>query len=181
MRYLMLAAVVLLIILLDVFLLALPQWASINDMSDQSTKLTQDTQQVLVDRQRINLLKKNLKLNSLQLKALSDKVRSVSEVPGILATISSIANEYGVKIDQLAPDKSHQETLKTPASEKYYALPVLIRARCGYHMFGRFLNKLEKENFYFIMKDFIIQSDEANPHIHSFSLTIKLILVNHDG
>ena len=106
------------------------------------------------------------------------KVRPIQEVPAVLSTISSIANEFGVKIDQMVPEKSQQETLTTAADSKYYALPIVIKARCGYHMFGHFLNKLENENMYFIMKDFIIQNDGPNSNTHLFSLTIKMILVD---
>ena len=116
-----------------------------------------------------------------QLNSLSLRVRPIQEVPAILSTISSIAKEYGVIIDQLVPEKSQQEDLTVAADGKYYALPILIKAHCGYHMFGHFLNKLEKEDMAFILKDFIIQNDEKDPHTHLFSLTIKLILVNRNG
>ncbi len=105
-------------------------------------------------------------------------MRPIQEVPAILSTISSIANEYGVKIDQMVPEKNQQEALTAAADGKYYALPVVIKARCGYHMFGHFLNKLENEDMYFIMKDFIIQNDEKDSNTHLFSLTIKIILVD---
>ncbi len=157
--------------------MVLPQMGSIADVNDQIKKLSEDTQQVLIDKPRINLLRKNLQEARIQLKSLSSKVRSIQEVPAILSTISSIANEYGVKIDQLIPEKSQQEALMTAADGKYYALPVVIKARCGYHKFGHFLNKLENEDMFFIMKDFIIQNDEKDPHTHLFSLTIKMILV----
>jgi len=177
-RYAILAGVVVLIILLDVFLLVLPQIGAIADQNDQIKKLSDDTQQVLTDRQRINQLKKNLQDARLQLSSLSKKVRPIQEVPAILSTISSIANEYGVKIDQLVPEKNLQETLTAAADGKYYALPIVINARCEYHMFGHFLNKLENEDMYFILKDFIIQNDEKATSTHSFSLTIDIILVD---
>ena len=177
-RYAILAGVVFLIILLDVFLLVLPQIGSITGIDDQIKKLSEDTQQVSVDKKRINLLRKNLQEVRNQFSALSIKVRPIQEVPVILSTISSIANEYGVKIDQLIPEKNQQEALNNAADGKYYALPVVIKARCGYHMFGHFLIKLENEDLYFIMKDFIIQNDEKTTNTHSFSLTIKIILVD---
>jgi Tfp pilus assembly protein PilO len=177
-RYGILAGVVLLVILLDVFLLFLPQLGSINDNNDQIKQITEDTQQVLTDKQRINLLKKYLKADRDDLNLLSMKVRPIQEVPAILSTISSIANEYGVKIDQLVPEKNRQEALTTASDDKYFALPVVIRAHSGYHMFGRFLNKLEDEDLYFIMKDFIVQNDEKDTRIHSFNLTINIILVD---
>ena len=180
-RYAMLGGAVFLIILLDVFFLVLPQINGIIDVNDQIKKISDDTQQVLTDRQRINQLRKNLQEARVQLGSLSLKVRSIQEVPAILSAISSIAKEYGVIIDQLVPEKSQQEDLTATADGKYYALPILIKAHCGYHMFGHFLNKLENGDMYFILKDFIIQDDGKDTNTHLFSLTIKLILVNRNG
>jgi len=177
-RYGILGGVVFLVILLDVFFLVLPQIGGIADINDKITKLSADTQQVLADKERINQLRQNLDDGRLQLRALSVKVRSIQEVPAILSTISSIANEYGVKIEQLVPEKDDQETLSADAQDKYYALPIVLKAHSGYHAFGRFLNKLENENLYFIVKDFIIQNDDKDANARSFSLTIKIILVD---
>jgi Tfp pilus assembly protein PilO len=180
-RYAMLGGAVFLIILLDVFFLVLPQINGIVHVNDQIKKLSEDTQQVLTDRQRTNQLRKNLQGERVRLSSLSRKVRLIQEVPAILSTISSIAKEYGVIIDQLVPEKDQQEDLKVAADGRYYALPILIKARCGYHMFGHFLNKLENEDMAFILKDFIIQNDEKDANTHLFSLTIKVILVNRNG
>jgi Tfp pilus assembly protein PilO len=177
-RYAILGGCVLLIILLDVFLLVMPQIGGISDVNDQIKKMSDDTQEVLTDRMRIRQLRKNLQATRDQYNALNSKVRPIQEVPVILSTISSVANEFGVKIDQLAPDKSREQTLKAASADRYYALPVLIKARCGYHMFGHFLNKLENGDMYFIMSDFIIQNDGQNTDSHLFSLTINIILVD---
>ena len=177
-RYAVLVGVVFLVILLDFLILVGPQMGSISDINDQIKKLSEDTQQVLVDKQRIEVLRKNLQDSRLKLKALSSKVRSVQEVPAILSTISSVAKEYGVKIDQLVPEYSQQEVLPATPDGKYFALPVVVKAHCGYHMFGRFLSQLENDDLYFIMKDFIIQNEEKETSTHSFSLTIKIVLVD---
>ncbi len=184
-RYCAFVVVVFMIILLDVLLLVLPQMGSIANISDQIKKMSEDTEEVYADRGRDNQLKKDLQKERLQLKALSIKVRPIQEMPVILSDISSIANEYGVKIDQLVPEKTQQEVLTTAADGKYYALPVVIKVRCGYHKFGHFLNKIENENMFFIMKDFIIQNDEKDTNAHLFSMTLEMILVdralNHAG
>jgi Tfp pilus assembly protein PilO len=177
-RYAILGGVVILVILLDVFLLVLPQIGGIVDINDQIKKMSDDTQQVLTDRQRIGQLRKNLQDERDQVASLSLKVRPLQEVPVILSTISSIANEFSVKIDQLTPEKNQQETLTADADSKYYALPIVIKARCGYHMFGHFLNKMENEDMSFTIRDFIIQNDDKDPNTHLFTLTIKLILVD---
>ena len=176
-RYSLFGGAVFLIILLDVIFLVLPQIGGIANVNDQIKKLSGDTQQVLVDRQRINLVRKNLQKARNQWNSLSIKVRAVQEVPAILSTISSIAKEYGVKIDQLTPEYNQLEALNA-ADGKYYALPVLIKAVSGYHNFGRFLNKVENEDLSFTIKDFIIQNDEKAPGTHLFSLTIRIILVD---
>jgi len=177
-RYAILGGVVFLIVLLDVFFLVLPQISGIVHVNNQVKKMSEDAQQVLTDRQRINQLRKNLQEARDRLSSLSKKVRPIQEVPVILSTISSIANAYGVKIDQLVPEKKQQEDLTTSLEAKYYALPVVIKAHGGYHMFGRFLNKLENGDLSFILKDFIIQNDEKDTNTHLFSLTIKIILVD---
>ncbi|MBF0570774.1 MAG: type 4a pilus biogenesis protein PilO [Candidatus Omnitrophica bacterium] len=177
-RYCVLAGVVFLIILLDVFFLVLPQMGGIADINGQIRKLSEDTQQVLADKQRLDLLRKNLQKERMQLRSLSGKVRLFQEVPAILSTISSTAKEYGVKIDELVPDYTKKEVLTTAPDGKYYALPVMLKARCGYHMFGRFFNKLENEDLYFILKDFIIQNDEKASNKHLFYLTVKIVLVD---
>jgi Tfp pilus assembly protein PilO len=177
-RYSVLGGVVFLIIVLDVVFLVLPQIGGIADVNDQIKKLSDDTQQVLADKGSIRLLKKNLDETRGQMNSLSRKVRPIQEVPAILSTISSVANEYGVKINQLVPEKNLQETLTSNADGQYYALPILIQARCGYHKFGHFLYKLENEDLFFIMKDFIVQNDEQSSNMHLFSMTIKIILVD---
>lgn len=177
-RYGILAGIVILVLSLDMFFLVLPQLAGISDANDRIKKISDDTQEVLTGRQRIVQLKKNLEDVRTQLNSLNKKVRNIQEVPVILSTISSIANDYGVKIDQLIPEKNLQEDLKAIGDGRYYALPIEIKARCGYHMFGRFLNKLESEDMYFILKNFIVENVDRNINTHSFSLTIKMILVD---
>jgi Tfp pilus assembly protein PilO len=174
-RYGLLGLAVIIVIVLDVFLLVLPQIGSIAHTNQDIKKLSEDIQKVHTDKERIDQLRKNLKATRVQLSA---KVRAIQEVPVILSTISSIANVYKVKIDQLVPEKGQQETLASDADGKYYGLPILIRAHCGYHMFGHFLNNLENGDFDFIMKDFIIQNNDKDPGTHLFSLTIQVILVD---
>jgi hypothetical protein len=133
---------------------------------------------VINDSARIKPMGVSLQKQREELRSLSDKIRSVQEVPVILSTISSIASEYGVKIDELDPEKDLQKSLATASYGNYYSLPIVLKARCGYHKFGHFLNKLEKEDLFFIMQDFIIQNDPSDPKSRSFSMTIQMILVD---
>jgi len=177
-RYAVLGGVVLLVILLDVFFLAVPQIGSITDVNGQISKIGTDTEQVKTDMARIKVLKKDLQDKRDQLKILSGRVRLTQEVPAVLSAISSIANEYGVKIDQLTPQKNHQEALTTDGDDKYYSLPIVIKASSGYHNFGHFLNRLENEDMFFITKDFVIQNDSKAANARQYSMTIDIILVD---
>ncbi len=178
MRYGIFAGVVFLVILLDLFLVALPQLGSITSMNDQIKKMSDDTHEVIVDKQRIGLLRKNLQESRNKASALSIKVRPIQEVPAILSAISSDAKEFGVKIDQLTPEYNQVETLNTVGDTKYYALPVLIRAHCGYHNLGHFLNEMENGDMFFMMKDFIIQNTDKTTSVHSIDMTIKIVLLD---
>jgi Tfp pilus assembly protein PilO len=176
-RYCVLVGAIFLIILLDILLLVLPQISSIADVNAQIKKLSEDTRQVTADRVRIKLLKTGLEETRSHLDTLSGKVRSLQGLPAILGIISSAANENGVLIEELVPEKSMQESLTKAPEGQYYALPVVLRVRCAYHRFGRFLNELENGQMYFAMKDFVIQHDGKDPNTHTFSLTINLILM----
>ncbi|MDE2027119.1 MAG: type 4a pilus biogenesis protein PilO [Candidatus Omnitrophica bacterium] len=180
-RYGVVIFIVILIVLLDVVFLALPQLGSIGAANNKIRDMGENTRQIMTDKARIGSLKKNLEETRLQFTSLSNKVRALQEVPAILTTISSVANQYGVQIDQLVPDQSGQQALTKTPEAQYYALPVTIKARGGYHNFGRFINKLENSELFFIMKDFIIQNEAANPNRHVFSLTINLILADRTG
>lgn len=177
-RYSIFGGVVVFILLLDGFFLVLPQCGSIVDINNQIKDLSSDTAQVVNDKQRIDSLKTHLEHTRLTLEAMNTKVRSLQEVPAILDDISRIANEYDVKIDQLMPQKQGQESLAKSEDGHYYALPIVIQTRCGYHMFGRFLNKLENEDLYFSVKDLSVKNEEKTPTTHLFSLTIGIILVD---
>lgn len=176
-RYCALVGAIFLVILLDIILLVLPQISSIADVDAQVKKLEEDTRQVSADKMRTSLLKANLQDTRDRLERLNAKVRMLQEVPAILGIISSAANENGVLIEGLVPAKSMQETLVRAPEGQYYALPVVIRARGGYHKFGKFLSDLENGDLYFSIKDFAVQHDGKNPATHTFSLTIKLILL----
>ncbi|MDE1919893.1 MAG: type 4a pilus biogenesis protein PilO [Candidatus Omnitrophica bacterium] len=177
-RYGALIVAVILIVLLDAVFVAMPQLGAIGNTNSQIKDTSENIRQVLSDYARIGLLKKDLAATRGRFTALSDKVRTTMDVSAILGTISNVANEYGVAIDQLDPEWDGKKALAKAAGAQYYTLPVLVKARCGYHNFGRFLSRLENDNLFFIIKDFIIQNEGSDPRVHEFSLTIDLILAD---
>ena len=153
----------------------------INDLKKISTEietLSTDTVHIKGEMQRINEIKKGLEGMRSRLQALNNKIRSVREVPSILEDISRMANACGVKIDQLSPAKQGQELLMTNPDAKYYALPIVISAHCGYHVFGRFLNKLEQGSLLFLVRDLRMEGNDKDAGSFSIAATLKVILAD---
>ena len=170
--------VIVLVLMVDVVYLLMPQWNAVNEINTQITTVRQETQEVLSQRQQIARLRKNLEETRTQFGQLNDKVRPGQELPTVLANISDIANQVGVKIEQLDPDKAHQTSIRTSLEGKYYALPIIVRAQAGYHMFGHFLDILEKEKIFFTIKDFTIDNDMKDVRTHSYALTMDIIIAD---
>ena len=180
-RYALLARVLSVFALMDVLFIMGPQALAHAKIEEEAKALSQDIGRVSADKQRILQLKKNLDQSRTKLEAMNLKIRPLQDVPAILEQISGIANEFNVRIDQLMPQKQEQETLITSDDGNYYALPIVIQVRCGYHMFGRFLNKLENQNLYFTVKDLMMTSNENDSKNHLFAATLKVILVDKTG
>ncbi len=176
-RYTVFGILLLLVVGVDYLFLVRAQMAGMSALAKETQKISAETKRVKIDTQRVNQIKEGLESSRTQLQQLNDKVRSLQEVPAILEDISRTANQFGVGIDQLTPMKEAQETLITGGDAKYYALPIVIGARSGYHMFGRFLNQLENGKLLFMLRDIRIE-DSGKGTALSIQATIKVILVD---
>lgn len=177
-RYGIFGGLLLMVFALDYFSVMAFQLDYLKKSDEEIKTLVQEIGQVKADKLFIAQMKKSLDVPRRQLVAMSEKVRSVQAVPIVLEEISRLANEFGVKIDQLTPQKDAQELLITAPEGKYYALPIVIQARSGYHMFGHFLNRLERQDLYFSVRDLRIEADEKDPNNQLISMVIKVILVD---
>jgi len=63
-----------------------------------------------------------------------------------LRTQQIIANETGVKIDQIMPDSLDQALLAENNQLKYFDMPIYLEARSSYHNLGRFLSKIGRKD-----------------------------------
>ncbi len=177
-RYAALAVILVLVFLLDYFLIMNFQLKFLQNSNAEINTLSADTARVQADKQRVHQMRQGLESSRTQLKAMNVKIRSVEEVPSILDDISRLANEVGVKIDQLVPRKENQETLITSPEGNFYALPINIQAHGGYHPWGRFLNRLEGSNLYFSLSDLRIVGDAKDRNNQLITATIKVILTD---
>ncbi len=177
-RYVIFAAVLGIILLADYFLIIEFQLKGLTWAKTEIKTTAEEIERVKGDLQRVHQIQNNLQNSRTQLKALNLKIRSFQEVPVILEEIAKTANEFNVRIDQLTPQKEAQEILISSPEGKYYALPIVIRGRSGYHMFGRFLNSLEAGNLFFIVHNLRMEANEKDPNNLGFQTTLKLILVD---
>lgn len=175
-RYGILFGILLAVFALDYFLIMTPQMRSLKGLGEAAETTSADIERVSNDLQRIQQIKDGLNSSRAELEAMSLKVRSLQEVPAILEEISRTANQFNVKIDQIKPLPGSQETLVSTPEEKYYALPIVIQARSGYHMFGHFLNTLESGRLFFTLTDWHMQAGGQADQGLVVQATLKVIL-----
>lgn len=92
------------------------------------------------------------------------------QVPAILEYLSNAAKELNVRITEISPVEQGRDKVAAPSL--YYKVPVLLKAECGYHQLGRFLNKLESADRFMKISDIKIAANRRKTNIHSVQLTI---------
>ena len=175
-HYYILGGVLALVFLLNHFLLLGPLLGSLNKMGAQISELNQNLQSVKSDMARIDQNRVQLEKIRSQINEVKIKIRSRQEVPLILEDISRIANQYGVKIDQLMPMKDQKELLAKQQDVEYYALPILIQARSSYHDLGYFLAQLETDKIFYTVGNLSITASPKDTTRHMVQLTVKAVI-----
>jgi len=89
------------------------------------------------------------------------------EIPKILESLSEIAIGAGVKIIAIKPAESSVE------GAIYQEMPIQIKAKCGYHQLGRFINSLETGDRFMKVTDINLASNAEDMLNHNVELQIK--------
>ena len=150
-----------------------PLLGSLNKVNTQIAELRHNLQDEKTDIARVDQNREQLEKIRNQVNVVKVKIRSSQEVPLILEDISRIASAQGVKIDQLMPLKDQKVLLAKQQDVEYYALPILVQARSGYHDLGRWLAQLEEERIFYGMGSLSILSNPKDSMRHQVQLTIK--------
>jgi Tfp pilus assembly protein PilO len=143
-RYYVLVGFMALVFLLDYFVLMNPQLAALKKINPEIKAVSDSIKSSKGDMKQLNAYQSDLEELTRKFEEANLKVKSRDEVPIILEHIANIANEFGVKIDQIMPDSVDQDLLTENSQRKYYDLPIYMEARSGYHNLGRFLDNLSK-------------------------------------
>ncbi len=183
-RYYVLLAILLVVFLLDYFFLMSPQLAALQKINPEIKTVSSDIEKVKKEMQNLAGYEKNLEELSEKFDAANLKVKSRDEMPSILEHIARLANDHGVKIDQIMPDTLDKELLTENSQRKYYDLPIYMEARSGYHNFGRFLNAVRNDSVSLRVGDFtIVATNDTRYHLLklTFRATIFENVLSQDG
>jgi len=104
-------------------------------------------------------------------------VHRKDDIPMVLKSISSTANEYGVKVDQLLPQAMDSKPIVKNSEGSYYGMAISVRLRSGYHQFGKFLTRLEQERLFWQIGDLSIASDPADPQRHDIEMNLRILIL----
>lgn len=169
--YYVLGGILFSIFLLDYFVLMRPQISSLSKISPEINLLSGDIQKAKDDILRSKQYELEVEKLREDVAKSNAKLKFKEEVPLILANISRIADENGIKIDQIMPDTQGQRVLLENNERRYYSLPIFIKARSGYHDFGRFLNQLESGDIFLKVSSFgVVSSRGEKKHLVEVTL-----------
>lgn len=175
-RYGVFGVILLLVVCVDVLVVMGFQRGMLDALSLNNQNLKGDIERLKNDLLRIDQMKASLEQSRAQLESMNMKVRGVAEVSPILEDVSRIARGAGIKIEQLTPQSELGQSLVTSGAVKYYALPIVVQASSGYHMFGRFMNDLESAKLFFTLSSFSMETRQNDPQERSFSAVFKVVL-----
>lgn len=171
-RYYLFVGCLLFLFLLDYFVLMRPQLAALTKLGPEINVLSQDIQKTKEEIAKTSFYEGEAARLKERIAQIDSGVRSKDEVPLILERISRLANHNGVKIDQIMPFSQDQEILLEDNQRTYFALPILLQARSGYHDLGRFLNQMEKDDVALKVTMFTIASG-GDPKYHQVELNLE--------
>ena len=173
--YFALVAILAFVFILDCAILLRPQLSGLVKLAPKIETLKNDLKKIHTDAQRLPEYQKELEHFKKSLEDADLKVQLKQTLPLILEQISRTANQHSIKIDQITQDNKEEELLMTAEERQYFAVPIVIHARSGYHDFGKFLNQIETNQNFLLVKQFTINAaNEAK--LHDIQLTLEAIV-----
>jgi len=173
--YILFGVILFFIFLLDYFFIMKPQIATLSKIGPEINILSDDLKKVKADFQNIEQYKSEVVRLKKNLDDVELKIRSKDEIPFILETISRIANNAGLRVEQVAPNPIDAEVILENFNRSFISYPIFLEFKSGYHNFGKFLNDIEKVEILFKVGTFNMASTSVNDR-HSLRLTLKAIV-----
>ncbi len=168
---------ILLLVAADVFLLLRPQVSGLLSQNKKNGELKSQIEKLQNDKKHVGQFQKGLADMKSKVAEFDRMVYAKDDVPVALNNISTLANEYGVQIDQLAPQRQSEDQLVKNDDGVYKSIAIFIEARSGYHEFGRFINKMEKDNMFWKLDELVFSADKINPHKHIVKMVMRILVL----
>ncbi|MFH0754890.1 MAG: type 4a pilus biogenesis protein PilO [Candidatus Omnitrophota bacterium] len=175
--FIVLGVSLVLLLAVDFFLIMRLQVGGMLALDRQSVKIKTDIATLTTNKQRMVQYRESLVSARLAMKDFKAMVHKGDEVSAVLKTISTLANEYDVKIDQMVPQKNDGTVLVKNEDGSYGSLAILIKARTGYHQLGRFLSRLEKDRIYWHLENMEIAANAADPVHHLVKMQMRVLVL----
>jgi Tfp pilus assembly protein PilO len=175
--YMLLAGILILLVVADYFLIARPQIGGIVAINNKIGQLRKDAQMLITNKQRLAQFQAQLEIARREVKNFNSMIYKKDEISSVLKVISSLANEYGVKIDQLVPKAMDAKPLVINEEGKFFGLGIFVHTHAGYHQFGKFINRLERDRMFWRVDDVQISADEKDTQKYPFNLTLKILIL----
>jgi Tfp pilus assembly protein PilO len=175
--YLIPGAAVVFFFLADYFLLMAPELKMLGTFHKNIGQIERNITDLKAQKLRLKVLKDDLAAKQARSADFNRMVHKKDELPLVLKTISALANEYGVQIDQLLPQKGAPVFLLRNKDGGYSSLTIFVSARSGYHAFGRFIDRLETDKVFLGIDDFSMTADPKDPKKHEIKMQIKVLIL----
>ena len=174
--YAVFAVVILLLVAADYFLVFRFQAAFLENVGGRVEQLKRDIKDLTTNKQRLAQLKEQLERARQSRNDFEAMVHRKDDIPTVLKVISSTANDYGVKVDQLMPQPMEAAPVVKNKDGAYYGMSITVRVRGGYHQFGKFIARLEKERLFWQLGELSIVSDPADPQRHDIRMNMRILI-----
>ena len=161
---------------IDYFAIMQFELKTLSSLNKGIQKSKDDLTKLEADQAHLGQMQNSLKQLKSDYEILKSKVRPVQDLPLVLEDINKIALASHLTIDQITPLREGQEDFATVGGMKYFAIPVTVMVRSGYHNFGQFLNALENSNVMFLMKDLRMEGTDKQNSTIAVVATIKVIV-----
>lgn len=164
-------------IYIDFSLILKSQLKSLKSVSSGVRQMRLDFVQYKKDSSALQNLLATLKSLQERRAAGEVKIISDSDIPDLLDDISQKANSYNIKIMQIKPirldaEKDKIQVTVSGGDPQFYAMPLTLQLRCGYHNLGEFLGDLES-NPLIEAASLKIRYDDSSPRYHNVDLKLK--------
>ncbi|MBF0594210.1 MAG: type 4a pilus biogenesis protein PilO [Candidatus Omnitrophica bacterium] len=175
--YMILLGIIAVVAVADYALVMRSQMGLVGALNTRTVQLKKDITDLATNKQRRAQFNAQLEIAKQARNNFEAMIHHKNDVPVVLKNVSSIANEYGVKIDQLAPQAVSAAPLVKNEDGKYLTMNIAVRVSCGFHQFGKFLNRLEHDRLFWQLEDLDITGDPKDVQRQDIKMNMKILIL----